>query len=199
MFSGQESHWPESWTGNVEDGYDIAVVKLDKEANLALPSLDTQGGDFRSGKLFTALGWGVNETGRSPNSLQIAANLVYVTNHYCKEFLGDAVKEHSICAGFANENTCKGLVFLRITFRQASSVEGDSGGPLLIPDRLGGSIAAGNPEFDLVVGVTSTGSEDCTDQSPTIYTSIGAFWDWIQETIGEDPEVNFIPHLLFHF
>ena len=109
MFSGQESHWPESWTGNVKDGYDIAVVKLNKEANFALPSLDTQGGKFRSGKLFAALGWGLNETGRNPNSLQIAANLVYVTNHYCKkEFLGDAVKKHSICAGFANENTCKG-------------------------------------------------------------------------------------------
>ena len=196
MFSGQESHWHESWTGNVEDGYDIAVVKLNKEANLTLPSLDTQGGEFHSGKLFTALGWGLNETGRNPNALQIAASLVYVKNRNCREFLGDAVKKHSICAGLANENTCRGLILDSIILCQVSSVEGDSGGPLLIPDRSGSSIAAGNPELDLIVGVTSTGSEDCTDQSPTIYTSIGAFWDWIQETIGENPEVNCIPHLL---
>ena len=77
-----------------------------------------------------------------------------------------------------------------ITLYQASSSEGDSGGPLLIPNSFGGIIAAGNPELDLLVGVTSMGSEDCTDTSPTIYTSIGAFWDWILWRIGEGPEVN---------
>ena len=92
----------------MEDGYDIAVVKLNKAANVTLPSIDIQRGEFRSGKLFTALGWGVNETGKTPNSLQIAENLVYVKNDYCKDFLGDAVKNHSVCAGFANDNTCKG-------------------------------------------------------------------------------------------
>ena len=34
------------------------------------------------------------------------------------------------------------------------------------------------------------GSEDCNDTSPSIYTSIGAFWDWILERIGEDPKVK---------
>ena len=108
MFSGEVSHWPDSWTGNVEDGSDIAVVRLNKETNLTLPSIDIQGGEYRSGKLFTALGWGLNETGRHSNTLQMATNLVYVKNHDCKEFLGGAVKKHSICAGFSNENTCEG-------------------------------------------------------------------------------------------
>ena len=75
-------------------------------------------------------------------------------------------------------------------------LKGDSGGPLLIPNRSGGSMVTGNPEFDLVVGVTSWGSEDCTDTSPTVYTSIGAFWDWILEKIDENPEVNCFSHLL---
>ena len=110
VFSGEESHWHKSWTGNVEDGYDIALVKLHKEANLTLPSIDKQGGEFRSGKLFAALGWGVNETGKNPNSLQMAGNLVYVKNRDCRVFLGSAVKKHSICAGFSNENTCKGIM-----------------------------------------------------------------------------------------
>ena len=190
MFSGEESHWPESWTGNVEDGYDIAVVKLNKEANLTLPSIDTQEGEFPTGKLFTALGWGLNETGRNPNSLQMADSLVYVKHRSCEDFLGDVVKKHSICAGFSNENICKGVMLVRSTFCQVSSVEGDSGGPLLIPDRFEGSIEGGNPELDLIVGVTSMGSEDCTDTSPTIYTSIGAFWNWILQRIGEEPEVS---------
>ena len=108
-----KSHWPESWTGDVRDGYDIAVVKLNKEANLMVPTTDTQGGEFRAGKLFTALGWGLDETGKNPTSLQMADSLVYVNHRKCKELLGDAVKNHSICAGFSdeNENTCKGFVF----------------------------------------------------------------------------------------
>ena len=35
------------------------------------------------------------------------------------------------------------------------------------------------------------GSEDCNDRTlPSVYISIGAFWDWILERIGEDPEVK---------
>ena len=190
MFSGEESHWPELWTGNVDDGYDIAVVKLNKEANLTLPSIATQLGEFRSGKLFTALGWGLDEYGNETNSLRMADNLVYAKRNQCREFLGDTVKEHSICAGFSNENTCRGQMLLGRTFCQPCCGEGDSGGPLLIPNRSAGRIAAGNPELDLLVGVTSMGPEDCNDTSPTIYTSIGAFWDWILWKIGEGPEVN---------
>ena len=77
-----------------------------------------------------------------------------------------------------------------LLFCQAISVEGDSGGPLLIPYVFEGKLAAGNPEHDMIFGVTSIGSEDCIDDpSPTIYTSIGAFWDWIEERIGEGPKV----------
>ena len=110
MFSGEASYWHESWAGDVKDGYDIALVKLDRNANLTLPSIDIQGGEFREGKLFTALGWGQDETGNHPNSLQIADSLIYVNHRHCEGFLQDAVKKHSICAGFSgeNENTCEG-------------------------------------------------------------------------------------------
>ena len=178
----------------MEDGYDIAVVKLNKKANLPLPSIDTQGDDYRAGTMFTALGWGLDETGKNPNSLKMAENLAYVKQHDCKEFLGDAVKKHSICAGDSKKNTCRGLMLVSTAFCRSLFMEGDSGGPLLIPDRLGDSVVGGNPRHDLIVGVTSTGSENCNDSSPTIYTSIGAFWDWIEEKIGE--EVNCILHLI---
>ena len=93
----------------MKDGYDIAVVKLNKEANLTLPSLDTQGGDFPTGKMFTVLGWGLNKTGKYPNSLQMTNDLVHVEHHICKKLMGNSVKSHSICAGFSPENTCEGL------------------------------------------------------------------------------------------
>ena len=93
----------------MEDGYDIAVVKLNREANLTLPSIDKQEGEFRTGKLFTALGWGLNETGTLSNSLQMTNDLVHVQNDVCERFFGDSVQNHSICAGFSPENTCEGF------------------------------------------------------------------------------------------
>ena len=103
-----KSHWPESWTGDVRDGYDIAVVKLNREANVTLPSMDVQAGEFREGKLFVALGWGLDKTGKKPNSLQMAESLIHVKRDNCEEHLGDAVKNHSICVEFVNDDTCKG-------------------------------------------------------------------------------------------
>ena len=66
----------------------------------------------------------------------------------------------------------------------------------MIPNSFGVYTAAGNPEFDLLVGVTSMGSKNCSDGSPSIYTSIGAFWDWILKEIGKE-DVNSSPNLLF--
>ena len=114
MFSGEESYWPESWTGNEKDGYDIAVVRLNKEANLTLPSIDSQLGEFPGGKTFTALGWGLNESRQQPNSLQMADNLLYVKHRECEEFLEVEVKNHSICAGLLSEDICEGLMLVSI-------------------------------------------------------------------------------------
>ena len=66
----------------------------------------------------------------------------------------------------------------------------------MISNKPKGDVAAGNPELDMIVGVTSMGSKNCVDGSPSIYTSIGAFWDWILKEIGED-DVNCSPNLLF--
>ena len=180
----------------MEDGYDIAVVKLNKEANHTLPSIDTQGGEFPSGKFFTSLGWGEDKTGEYPNALQIAETLVYVSHHQCKDFLSDVIQKHMICAGFSNESVCRGIILVNTTFLPRFLCEGDSGNPLLIPNQFGGSIATGNAKLDLFVGVTSMGPSNCTEPTPSVFTGIGAFWDWIQETIGEKPKVNNVPHLI---
>ena len=56
---------------------------------------------------------------------------------------------------------------------------GDSGGPLLIPDRPDGNLTAGMPQADLIVGVTSFGSGSCDASVPGVYTRISFMWEWI--------------------
>ena len=99
----------------MNDGYDIAVVKLNKEANRSLPSMDIQRGEFRNGKLFAALGWGLSNNGKHPNSLQMTNGLVHVKHHVCKKLLGHSVNRHSICAGFSRETACEGLEWQEMT------------------------------------------------------------------------------------
>ena len=68
---------------------------------------------------------------------------------------------------------------------------GDSGGPLLIPNRPNGDLPAGRPERDLIVGVISFGSTDCDGSPPGVYLRIGHFWDWITSVIdGEVTKVR---------
>ena len=67
------------------------------------------------------------------------------------------------------------------------SVE-DSGGPLLIPDGPQGNIAAGIPQHDLIVGVTSFGSRSCGDSAPGVYIGVSYMSDWILGIV-DGPEV----------
>ena len=66
---------------------------------------------------------------------------------------------------------------------------------MLIPDRSEGDVSEGSPERDLLIGVTSVRSKDCDDASPSVYTRIDAFRDWILEIIDEE-EVNHSINLL---
>ena len=100
----------------MNDGYDIAVVKLNKEANLIEPLFSQQEGEFPEGTLFTALGWGDDGSGNRPNILQMTSKLQYVNEHDCIEFLENSVKNHSICVGLEESNTCKGLEYESTAF-----------------------------------------------------------------------------------
>ena len=102
----------DSWTRDVNGGYDIAVIKLDRKANITLPAFDRQGGEFRNGRLFTALGWGGTQTGAFPNRLKMAENLVYLPPLSCRERFGYKIDEQMVCAGLMNEDTCKGETYL---------------------------------------------------------------------------------------
>lgn len=167
MFNGIEGYVHHLWEGDVQKGNDIGLLKLDRKANITLPAIDTFGTPINSGELLTALGWGRTETKEIADTLQMAENLHYVLPVRCKEELGDVFKKHMICAGLLNEDTCKG----------------DSGGPLLIPDRPDGNLTAGIPKADLIVGITSFGAEACDAAVPGLYTKISSFSKWISDII----------------
>jgi len=152
-----------SWTGDVNDGFDIGLLKLDRESNATLPAIDTHHTPLSSGDLLTALGWGSTDTQEIATVLQITENLLFILPVRCKEVLDSEFRSHMICAGMLNEDTCKG----------------DSGGPILIPDRPQGNLTAGHAQTDLIVGVTSFGSEACDGSSPGVYIKISNFWTWI--------------------
>lgn len=98
----------EQWTGNYEDGYDIALLKLDRETDLPIPAYDGRGNRLRDGLILTALGWGITETGFPAKTLQVAERLHYASPKKCKKFLGDIVNDRIICAGLQDQDTCDG-------------------------------------------------------------------------------------------
>ena len=62
---------------------------------------------------------------------------------------------------------------------------GDSGGPLLIPDRPDGNLTAGLPRTDLIVGVTSFSRGECDASEPGVYMRVSFMWEWISGILND--------------
>ena len=61
---------------------------------------------------------------------------------------------------------------------------GDSGGPLIIQDVSDWSMRNGQPEKDLLLGITSIGSGDCgLAHCAALYTKVSDFRAWIDDVI----------------
>ncbi|GMH44035.1 hypothetical protein BSKO_11969 [Bryopsis sp. KO-2023] len=70
--------------------------------------------------------------------------------------------------------------------RRADTCSGDSGGPLLEVNTLKGKIAKGNPKADIVHGLVSFGSKDCSKfEKAGVYTRVAPFKNWILKTMGK--------------
>ena len=108
IFKGVEEYVHPSWTGDVNDGFDVGLLKLDREPDSTIPAIDTHSTPLSSGDLLTVLGWGRTETQLTSDSLQMAENLQYMLPVLCEQELGDIFLEHMICAGLLNENACEG-------------------------------------------------------------------------------------------
>ena len=96
------------WTGDVADGHDVAVLKLNREANLTLPRLGTGNVVLDRGDYLAATGWGVTKSGVPSKKLQVATHLALVGQDKCKEQPQGVDAKSWICAGGLQEDTCKG-------------------------------------------------------------------------------------------
>ena len=102
----------DSWRGSVRRGHDIALIELDRRADFALPDVDFQGTRLESGQRLTATGWGRTHSRSTADVLQMAESLLYVPHDQCREYHGNDLRRHMICAGFLDQDTCTGTVSL---------------------------------------------------------------------------------------
>ena len=98
------------WTGDVANGYDVAVLKLDRDANLTVPRLGTGNVPLEKGEYLAAIGWGLTERGVAAKQLQVAMHLAIVGQDKCKRQPQDVNPSSWICAGGLHEDTCKGYL-----------------------------------------------------------------------------------------
>ncbi|GMH36815.1 hypothetical protein BSKO_04688 [Bryopsis sp. KO-2023] len=156
----------------VEDGYDIALVRLKvpstKQPVLLAESEQTLG----TGQFLATAGWGrISERGPLPEVLQFADQVEYLPNENCEGTWPD-LRGNMLCSFSPSQGVCKG----------------DGGGPLLLADSKDGtSIIDGNPEFDVMVGIVSFGTPSCNTTKPDVFTRVSSFRKWIDKKIGNSP------------
>ncbi|GMH36820.1 hypothetical protein BSKO_04693 [Bryopsis sp. KO-2023] len=159
----------ESCNGIIEDGFDIALVRLEKPSTKQ-PALLAESEQILGESQFLATaGWGrTSKRGPLPEVLQFADQVEYVSNENCEGTWPD-LRDDMLCSFSRSQGVC----------------EGDSGGPLLLADSMDGySIIGGNPEFDLMVGIASFGPPNCDSTLPDVFTRVSSFRKWIDKKIG---------------
>ncbi|GMH36841.1 hypothetical protein BSKO_04714 [Bryopsis sp. KO-2023] len=173
LFVTQTIVHPE-YSGSPFNGNDIALLELKRPSKTVkvfanLPDADTV---YQFSHRFLTLGWG----GRGAdvrNKLQCSQFLDYVDTQTCekswKKSNGDvSIRESMLCAFNPLSDTCSG----------------DSGGPLIDPQAPHGDIAKGNPEFDVVAGITSFGSSCSGVPAPGVYTFVAPYRSWIESMMS---------------
>lgn len=151
--------------------YDIALIKLDREAKFDLPLLGTNETEIDTESIFIA-GWGeYDESGNLSEDLRLAQ--VYpVDNSECGEMWNEQYSnlifdEGRICAGGTQGRICYG----------------DSGGPLIVAHSPRGYYGNGDPEKDMIIGISSFG--ECGGRFPSVFTHVAYFRDWIEDIIDK--------------
>ena len=109
VFDVIDGHMHDDWTGDVINGSDIAVLKLDREAaDLTLPRLGSGDVPLRRGQLLSAIGWGRTESEYRSQVLRLADRFVVVDHKLCDVQLQGVDLDSWICAGTTGQDTCRG-------------------------------------------------------------------------------------------
>jgi secreted trypsin-like serine protease len=140
---------------------DIGLIILSKPAfGLNIPKLPPQDDiKLHTFKNLVMLGWGEDQNGLSSNELAVA----YVDD-YTK-------KANAYFGSWFNPTTMIAAGRWRSDERLfTGACDGDSGGPLFA------SLGLNN----YLVGITSFGDEDCNSGTPTAFTKVSAYTNWIR-------------------
>ena len=109
VFDVIEGYMHEDWTGNVGDGNDIAVLKLNKKAKgLTLPLLGSGDVTITAGDYMAAAGWGTTESTTVAKTLRVTDRLAIVGQKHCEVPPNVTDAGSWLCAGGLGEDTCKG-------------------------------------------------------------------------------------------
>lgn len=106
-FNPVEIRTHESWNGKVLDGFDIAMVKLDREAKFARPLLSRTVNPLLTDVKLATMGWWRNASNEI-DVLQVAQNISYVSNEKCNDFWDGIVKENQLCSRLLYTDSCQG-------------------------------------------------------------------------------------------
>ena len=153
------------------DRNDIALLRLDRPAvenegvaKVCLP-LGVKRITDPTGASALVAGFGLTESGFS-SDVMLKVSLPVLPQQPCAEEIGRrgrVIGPGQLCAGGE---------------RGLDSCVGDSGGPLMLPDRFG-------PPY-CVIGVTSFGPTTCgVGNVPGVYTRVTEYLDWILENVHE--------------
>lgn len=96
-------------TGNVFDGYDIALLLLNGSSSKT-PIQFSKGVQLREGTRMTTMGFAGIDGERLAFELQKIDNLKYIPNHKCAEGLQLSLTETMLCGFAGRAGPCKGTI-----------------------------------------------------------------------------------------
>jgi len=143
---------------------DIALLELlEPIENIQSTLYNSDTTSIPAGTTVDTAGWGMTSSSNTlsddlreislPTVDRISCNSIDAHNGY--------ITENMICAGTINDTNYTG------------SCHGDSGGPLMLDNKI--------------IGIVSWGDNNCTDpKKPTVFTNVQKYAGWIQEHVGSD-------------
>eukprot|EP00803_Ostreobium_quekettii_P009320 evm.model.scf_350.2 EVM.evm.TU.scf_350.2 scf_350:20362-50378(-) len=109
FFTSERIEVHPKFTGMAEDGYDIALVKLNSESQNVPVSVATNPDELLNQRKVSALGFGISDDGLPANTLQFTNELIVQENELCKGIWQDVIQDSMLCAfGFEGVDTCPG-------------------------------------------------------------------------------------------
>eukprot|EP00803_Ostreobium_quekettii_P007652 evm.model.scf_612.1 EVM.evm.TU.scf_612.1 scf_612:7259-10563(+) len=164
---------PLQWNGNPRNGYDVALLKLEKAACMDPIPIADQEFNMMANESLLYLGWGRFGGGGAFSDVLQAADMVWISNDDCSERLVEnEVTRQMLCAkGVTTQGLCAGDEGSPLVYSPIDPVHKVPMGPFTL------------------VGVASFSDEKCTEpNSISLFTSVPKLSKWILKTIKRENE-----------